>query len=40
MFLTIGLFTLEEGVTGMEKKKEDTRPKRPYKHYSQYSNLC
>ena len=39
MLLSIGLFSLENGVTGMEKKSE-VKPKKTYKHYSQYSNLC
>jgi hypothetical protein len=40
MFLSIGLFSIESGVTGIDKKKEVIKPKKPFKHNYKYSNLC
>lgn len=46
MFVSIGLFSIENGVTGSErfsKKEKDITPakvKKSFKHVSRYSNLC
>jgi hypothetical protein len=40
MFVSIGFFSVGNGVTGSEGKKEIVKPKKSYKHYVQYGNLC